>query len=365
MKFPAFFDIVINFRISNAIIDQRRYSMYYFVNDYNDICTQEILCALKDASDEKISGYGFDSHSENARNLIKKSIKCESADIHFVPGGTSANILGCCMGLKQQESVIAATTGHIQGHEAGSIEAAGIKIETVNTTDGKLSKKLLEKKLKNFGSEYMTIPKKVYISNTTELGTVYSKEEIKEIYDFCKEKNLYLYIDGARMASAIVSESSNLKLEDIPKICDCFTLGGTKNGMLFGEALVIVNDELKQGFLNLQKQKGAMLAKTFIAGIMYETAFKTDDAYLKGARHAHEMAKLLAYELENVGIPLSQKFESNQIFFERTKEETEELKKIAAFEIMEKLENGNNLLRFVTTYRTTKDDIEGFIKQLR
>ncbi len=204
--------------------------MYFFLNDYNDIARPEIIEALVKAKDEYNVGYGFDNHSENARNLIKKALKNENIDIHFVPGGTPANVLGVACGMKQENSVIAATSGHIQDHEAGSIEATGIKIETIKTPTGKLTRKLLEEKLANFNSELVTVPKKVYISNTTELGEVYTKKELEDIYNFCKENNLYLFIDGARLAAALASEKCDYDISEFCKLCDVFYLGGTKNG---------------------------------------------------------------------------------------------------------------------------------------
>lgn len=347
---------------NNYIINQTEVEMYFFLNDYNDICIPEILDALKGALDEKNPGYSFDTHTENAICLIKNAIQYKNAEIHFVPGGTSANILGATAGLRPEESILSATSGHIEGHEAGSIEATGVKIETIPTIDGKLTVELLENKLSDFGPEFMTVPRTVYISNTSELGTIYTKEEIESIYNFCKLNGLYLFIDGARMAAALVSEKANLKLEDLPRICDSFTLGGTKNGMLLGEAIVIVNDELKRGFINLKKQKGAMLAKGFVTGIMFETVFAMEDGYLKGARHAHKMAEKLAKGLEEKGIELYQEFQSNQIFIERTKTEVEELRKVAAFEVTGKTEAGNDVIRFVTTYRTTEEEVEGLIE---
>ncbi len=338
--------------------------MYFFVNDYNDICNPEILENLKNALDERNYGYGFDTHSENARKLIKKAMNYEDCDIYFIPGGTGANILGSASGMRQENSVISAKTGHIEGHETGAIEATGLKIETIKTEDGKLTRTMLEDFYKNFTTEYMTVPKKVYISNTTELGTVYTKEEIEDIYDFCKSNGLYLFIDGARMAAALVSEKFGATLEDLPRMCDIFYLGGTKNGMLYGEALVIVNDDLRRNFINLQKQKGQMMAKSFVPAINFETVFSKEGGYLEGARHAHEMAKKLASGLENLGEKLYQEFQSNQVFLELEKDRTEKLKEFAAIEVNGHTEDGKDVVRFVTTYRTTEEDIDGVLEEI-
>ena len=337
--------------------------MYFFLNDYNDIARKEILDALVKVQGEYNPGYGFDNHSENARKLIKKALKKEDVDIHFVPGGTPANVLGVACGMQQENSVIAAKTGHIEGHEAGSIEATGIKIETIHTENGKLSRDLLEKKLVNFDTEFVTVPKKVYISNTTELGEVYSKKELTEIYEFCKENDLYLFIDGARLAAALASDKCDYDLSDICNLCDIFYLGGTKNGFLLSEAMVIVNDDLKKNFINLQKQKGYLLAKTFVPGIMFETVFIKEDGYVKDAKIAFEKAKILASGFLNKGYQLAYPFESNQVFVKLSDDQITNFKEFASFEIMSNMDD-KKIARFVTTYRTSNQDIEGFLNKI-
>lgn len=337
--------------------------MYFFLNDYNDIARSEILDALVKAQSEYNPGYGFDNHSENARKLIKKALKKEDVDIHFVPGGTPANVLGVACGMKQENSVIAAKTGHIEGHEAGSIEATGIKIETIHTENGKLSRDLLEKKLVNFDTEFVTVPKKVYISNTTELGEVYSKKELTEIYEFCKENDLYLFIDGTRLAAALASDKCDYDLSDICNLCDIFYLGGTKNGFLLSEAMVIVNDDLKKNFINLQKQKGYLLAKTFVPGIMFETVFIKEDGYIRDAKIAFEKAKILASGFLNKGYQLAYPFESNQVFVKLSDDQITNFKEFAAFDIMGNIDD-KKIARFVTTYRTSNQDIEEFLNKI-
>lgn len=338
--------------------------MYFFVNDYNDIGRPDVLEALMKASNEYNVGYGFDTHSENARNLIKNALDNQNVDIHFIPGGTPANVLGLACGMMQQDSIISPITGHIEGHEAGSIEATGLKIETILTDDGKLSPGLIEEKLKHFGTELSTVPKKVYISNTTELGGLYSKAELEELYEFCKANDLYLFIDGARISHALASETCDYELSDLCDLCDIFYLGGTKNGLMLGEALVIVNDELKKNFINLQKQKGALLAKGFIPGIMFEEVFKTADSYLSSAKIAYKMAKDLANGLVDLGYTLAYPFESNQIFVRLDQNELENWQKVAQFEIME--ENYDSyVIRLVTTYRTSEEDVSGFLSSIK
>lgn len=337
--------------------------MYFFVNDYNDIGKDEILDALIKAKDEYNTGYGFDRHCENARALIRKALANDDLDIHFIPGGTGANVVGLACGLRQEESILAARTGHIEGHEAGSIEATGLKIETIESENGKLSRKLLEEKYSHYDNEYMTVPKKVYISNTTEFGEVYRKKELEEIYGFCKENGLYLFIDGARLAHALVSEKCDYTIEDLANLCDIFYLGGTKNGFLYAEALVIVNDNLKKHFINLQKQKAQLMAKSFVPCIMFETVFAKEDGYLEGARIAYQMAKDLAAGITEKGYELAYPFESNQVFVKLSKDQLNAWKNIAQFEIMGQID-GKIIARLVTSYRTSKSDINGFISQI-
>lgn len=334
--------------------------MYFFVNDYNSIAYPEILDALKASIDERNTGYGEDSHSENARKLIKKALGDENVDIYFLPGGTGANIVGAACAMRQQDSIISAKSGHIEGHEAGSIEATGLKIETIDTEDGKLSKEAIKNFHEKFGAEYLTVPKKVYISNTTELGTVYKKKELEEIYAYCKENGLYFFIDGARMAAALASDKCDYTMKDLTKLCDIFYLGGTKAGLLFGESLVVINDDLKKDMKNLIKQKGTMLAKGFISGIMWETVFKEEDTYLKGSKHAYEMAKILANGLSEKGYSLAYPFESNQIFVKLDENSLEKWKNIAQFEITGE-KDGKKIARLVTTFRTSEDEVKGFL----
>ena len=336
--------------------------MINFRNDYSDICYPEILDAIKENLDQINPGYGVDDHSKNAEKLIKEKLEDENVDIYFIHGGTGANILGASVGMVAQESIISATSGHIEDQEAGAIEACGIKIETIPTNDGKITKKLLEEKYKSFTNEHHTVPRKVYISNTTEVGTLYSKKDLEELYDFCKKHDLYLFMDGARLAHAMANEKSDLKFKDLTKLCDIFYFGGTKNGLMFGEALVIVNDDLKKNFRNLQKQKGAMLAKGFITGIMFERLFQ-DDLYIKGAKKAYKMAEKLAKGFEEKGYKIAYKFESNQVFVEISDKEIEKWEKFAYFEVGEKRAD-KFVARFVTTYKSQEKEIEEFLERI-
>lgn len=336
--------------------------MINFRNDYSDLCYKEILDYLAKFSDEINEGYGEDCHSKNAANLIKSKLCDSDVDIYFIHGGTSANILGASLGMLAQDSIISAKTGHIEDQEAGAIEALGIKIETIDTDNGKINRKKLEEKYKTFINEHHTIPRKVYISNTTEVGTLYRKKDLEEIYDFCKSHNLYLFIDGARLAHGLASDESDLKLSDLTSLCDVFYFGGTKNGLLFGEALVIVNDDLKKNFRSLQKQKGAMLAKGFVTGLMFERLF-SDDLYIKGAKKAYKMAKKLAQSIVDKGYDLAFEFESNQVFVLVSDKDLEKWQDIAYLEIAGRRKD-YNIVRLVTTYKTKSTEVSEFIERI-
>lgn len=337
--------------------------MINFRNDYSDICYPEILDRLQEKIGEENVGYGMDSHTKVAEDLIKEKLEDGNVDIYFLPGGTSANILGACLGMRFEESIIAASTGHIENQEAGAIEACGIKIEPIDTSDGKITRSLLEKKYKTFTSEHHTVPRKVYLSNTTEVGTVYNKNELREIYDFCKNHDLYLFMDGARLSHALASEKCDIDFKDLTSLCDIFYFGATKNGLMFGEAFVIANNGLKRNFRNLQKQKGAMLAKGFITGIMFERLFE-DDLYIKGAKKAYLMAKKLSNGLEKKGYGLSYEFCSNQVFVNLEEKDIKEWEKIAYFEITAEVDK-KYIGRLVTSYRTKESDVEKFLRTIK
>lgn len=335
--------------------------MNIFLNDYNDLCHENVYKKIGEVKEKGNIGYGFDEYSEKAKECIKKDLENEDVQIEFLAGGTIANIIAIASNLMPYEGVIAASTGHIVGHETGSIEATGHKVELINTKDGKLTKALLLNRLKDFTDEYHIVPKLVYISQTTELGTVYTYEELAELYETCLEYGMYLYIDGARMAVALAA--SDVEVYDLPDLCDMFTLGGTKNGAMYGEALVIVEDELKQNIRNFMRQRGSVMAKGFITGAQFEALFE-DGLYYELGKKAYEMSVYLAEELNKINIIFNQKPVTNQIFIEMPTYKIDKLKENNAFEIMPK-DDDNKVLRFVTNYRTTKEEIDGLISDLK
>lgn len=330
--------------------------MNNFRNDYKDFGSPEIYKEIEKIFDEKISGYGTDIVSNEARELIKKEVG-RDVDIEFISGGTAANILATTFLLRPYEAVLSVESGHITHHETGSIESTGHKVVTVHSEDGKMRPDQIKEALKKHSSEVDVKIKLIYISQTTELGTVYSLDEIREIYKICRENNLYLYIDGARLAHAMAANNS--KIKDYAEICDVFTIGGTKNGAIFGEAMILVNDDMKENFRYYLKQKGAMMAKSFLIGLSFKVLFK-DNLYYKNAEKAYNASRLLKEGLEekNREIVFA---ESNQIFIKSSPEEIEKLKRDNEFEIENEEES---IIRLVTDYRTSKDDIRGFLESL-
>jgi len=336
--------------------------MFNFKNDYSEGCHPRILEVLTRTNLEQTVGYGLDEHCANAATLIKKAIACETADVHFLVGGTQTNMTAISAFLRPHECVLATETGHVFVHETGAIEATGHKVVTRPTSEGKLTAALIQDMVDEHTDEHMVKPGLVYISQSTELGTVYTKAELESIRACCQKNGLLLYIDGARLACALTSAACDVTLADLPKLCDAFYIGGTKNGMLFGEALVIVNDALKKEFRFFIKQRGGMLAKGRLLGIQFEEQFR-DGLYLDLGRHANAMAQRLQAGLESKGYPLLQHSPTNLVFPILTSEQYDRLSSIALFELWFHLPDGRKAIRLVTSWATKQETVDAFINQ--
>lgn len=337
--------------------------MISFYNDYNELAHPSILEALVKHQSEINVGYSNDQHVLNAVEYIRRHIGRKDVDVHFIHGGTMTNVIGLKTMLQSYEGIISCDTGHIIGHENGAIEAVGHQIVQVPNVDGKITVGTIKDALEANNKEYSVKLKVVYISNATELGTVYKKNELESIYNFCKENDLYIYMDGARMGTALSSDYNDMTLNDISKYCDVFTIGGTKNGMLIGEALVIVNPEFTKGIRRTIKQRGAMLAKGYLMGIQFETMFE-DNLYFELSDTAIEMAKYLRDQLNEIGIKLQFVQESNLVFPIFTEELAHHLAENFMFDMMDKVGGNSRLTRFVTRYSTTKEDIDELRKTI-
>lgn len=331
--------------------------MYSFRNDYSEGAHPRILELLNKHNFEANIGYGEDVHSDKAKEYIKDLIGRQDADIHFIPGGTQTNMLVISSFLRPHQCVISADTGHINVHETGAIEATGHKVVAMPCEDGKLTPEIIKKALDHHTDEHMVQPKMVYISNSTELGTIYSKAELTAIHDLCKEKGLLLFLDGARLGSALTCKTNDMDIKDIANLVDVFYIGGTKNGALLGEALVILREDLKEDFRFLIKQRGAMAAKGFVLGIQFEALFQ-DDLYFQLARHANQMAERLATIIKEVGYKFYAEPYTNQVFPIFPDALLEKMKKEFVYEFTDKVDENNTAVRFVTSWATKIDAVE-------
>ncbi len=337
---------------------------YSFFNDYSEGAHPDILAALQQTNFTQETGYGEDSISLNAANVIKEKVGNSNAGIHFVSGGTQANLIVLASILKPFEAVIAVDTGHIFVHEAGAIEATGHKICTVSTQDGKIRPEQIQAVCAEHSDEHMVKPRVVFISNSTEVGTVYSKQELQAISDVCKQNELYLYLDGARLGSALASTSYDMTLSELAALVDIFYIGGTKNGALLGEAIVINNNNLKENFRRHLKQRGALLAKGRILGIQFSELFK-NDLYFKLARHADEMAGRLVRGIAEQGYGFLTDSKTNQIFPIFPNALIEKLKTMYGFYVWSKVDEEKSSIRLVTSWATKLEAVDGFIVDLK
>ena len=336
---------------------------YSFRNDYSEGFHPSMIAALSATNYEQQQGYSEDEYCKKAREAIKLKIGQSNVDIHFVSGGTQANAIVIASVLKTFEGVIAATTGHINVHETGAIEATGHKILLVSSHDGKVKPFDIIAEVDKAEDHHIVRPGMVYISNSTEVGTIYSKKELTELSAICKKNGLYLYLDGARLGSALCSEDNDLTLSDLAGLCDVFYIGGTKNGAMMGEAIVIVNDGLKKDFKYHLKQRGALLSKGRLMGIQFYELFK-ENLYFELAQHANNMAKKIADALKKKGFSFLTNPESNQIFPILPNNLIEKLLEKYEFYIWQKMENGTSAIRLVTSWATPENKVDEFIDDI-
>ena len=338
--------------------------MYSFKNDYSEGAHKSILEALLETNMIQETGYGEDSFTEKAKELIKEKLQNKEASIHLLSGGTQTNLIAISAFLRPHEAVISANTGHILVHETGAIEATGHKIISVPSKDGKLVSEDIVNVLESHTDEHMVRPKLVYISNSTEIGTIYTKEELENLYNCCRENRLILFVDGARLGSALCAEGNELTLEDMGRFSDAFYIGGTKNGALFGEALVIINESLKEDFRFHIKQKGGLLAKGRALGLQFFKLFE-NDLYFDLAKHANQMSKILSDGIRELGYKFLIDSNSNQVFPILPNEIIKKLEKNYAFYIWEKFDEENSVIRLVTSWATPKEEVEVFVEELK
>lgn len=335
---------------------------YLFFNDYSEGAHPSILEALSRDNFKQEHGYGLDSFSKEAEHMIQKRINQPEAAVHFVASGTQANLIGISSILRPYESVIAADNGHIEVHETGAIEATGHKVTIAPGVAGKLTPEAIQEVVERHTDEHMVRPRIVYISQSTELGTIYCKRELQAIKEVCKKNGLYLYIDGARMGQALMSQEADADLHHIANSCDLFTIGGTKNGALLGEALVIINPKLKENFRYHLKQRGALLAKGRTIALQFIAFFK-EDLYFNNAKHANDMALKIAQGVEARGYRLLYPASTNQIFPILPNSLIEKLQKKYGFYVWAKMPTDpeKSMIRLVTSWATEEAAVSSFL----
>ncbi|WP_442593780.1 threonine aldolase family protein [Neobacillus sp. D3-1R] len=338
--------------------------MYSFKNDYSEGTHPRILNALMESNYEQEAGYGEDRFTLGAIELLKQKIGRMDVDIHLLSGGTQTNLTALSAFLRPHEAAIAANTGHILTHETGAIEATGHKIISIEVEDGKLTPLHIKTAIDAHTDEHMVKPKLVYISNSTEIGSIYLKKDLEELSDFCKKHNLILFMDGARLGSALCATENDLQLSDLPSLVDAFYIGGTKNGALIGEALVICRDSLKEDFRFHMKQKGALLAKGRLLGIQFLELFK-DDLFFELALHANKMAGMLRDEMIKANFKFLTHSPSNQIFPILPNSLISELQNKYAFYVWEKVDSDYSAIRLVTSWATKEEAVLAFIEDMK
>ncbi|HKL61569.1 MAG TPA: aminotransferase class I/II-fold pyridoxal phosphate-dependent enzyme [Acholeplasma sp.] len=335
--------------------------MINFKNDYSDIAHEKLIALLIQSQKEANIGYGEDTHTKNAMKRIQSQFDHE-VHVSFMVGGTITNKTVISHLLKPYEAVISASTGHIELHETGAIEQTGHKIITIPSMDGKISATDVLNVLENHTDYHMVKPKLVYISNATETGLIYKKQELIELYGVCQSHDLILFIDGARLGVALSSVETDLTLNDISKYSDIFYIGGTKNGALIGEAIVTKHAKYHELLKYSIKQNGGLLSKGFLIAIQFEGLF-TNDLFFEIARHANQSAQCLIKGLNELGVEFNST-PTNQQFLILTNDIVNTLSTSYQFEVWHDL-NTKKMIRLVTTYRTTEKEIEHFLTNLK
>lgn len=341
--------------------------MIRFNSDYTEGAHPKVLEKLIQTNLEQTTGYGEDPYCLKAAQLIKDKCACQDADVHFLVGGTQTNLTLISTALRPHQGAISAESGHINVHESGAIEATGHKVLTVPSDNGKLTaaqvQKVYDEHFHDESFEHMVQPKLVYISDSTEIGTIYTKAELTALSDTCRKNGLYLYLDGARLGYALCAEDNDLDLPTLARLCDAFYIGGTKVGALFGEALVICNGKLKEDFRYILKQKGGMLAKGRLLGLQF-LALLEDDLYFEMGRHADKMAMLIKEACLKKGYKLFAPSTTNQQFPIMPDEVLDRLKDKYAYSCIQRVDEKHSAVRFCTSWATKMDAVQSLIADI-
>lgn len=341
--------------------------MLCFENDYSEGAHPKILEHLIETNMEQLSGYGTDIYCQKAKEKIRHACGIPDAEVFLLTGGTQTNQIIIDTVLAPYEGVVAARTGHVSTHEAGAIEFTGHKVLELPEKDGKVQAQDLRKLLETFyedgNHEHMVFPGMIYISHPTEYGTLYSKQELKDLSVVCREYKIPLYMDGARLIYGLVSEGTDLTLQDIAQLCDIFYIGGTKAGLLCGEAVVFTGKNMPAHFLTRVKQHGALLAKGRLLGVQFDALF-TDDLYLKIGENAIATATVLKNGLKEKDYEFYIDSPTNQIFIVLDIVQMKKLSEQVVFSFWEKKDDSHTVIRFATSWATRMEDVHKLLTLL-
>ena len=342
--------------------------MIYFNNDYSEGCHEAVLQALTRTNLEQTPGYGEDIYCRRAADAIRRICGREDLYVQFLVGGTQTNLTVIAAALRPHQGALGAESAHINVHETGAVEATGHKVLTVPSADGKITAAQVRETVNAHRSdssfEHMVQPKLVYISNPTELGTLYSLSELEELSAACAELGLYLFLDGARLGYGLAAKGNDVTMADLARLCDVFYIGGTKVGALFGEAVVITNPAIAEDFRYLIKQRGGMLAKGRLLGVQFEALLK-DDLYFRIAEQADALADEIRDCIDSLGFAYLVPGIINQIFPILPDALLEELSKEFSFTEMGRVDEQHRSVRFCTSWATRPDQVRALCDKLR
>ena len=342
--------------------------MYLFHNDYNEICHPAVMARLQSLSGTSMPGYGMDDCCTAAAEKIRKLCGREDASVHFLVGGTQTNLTVIAAALRPYQGVLGAQTAHVNVHETGAIEATGHKVIALPSDDGKVTASQVEQVMITHrldpDAEHTVQPKLVYISDSTEVGTVYSLAELEALSAVCKKYGLYLFVDGARLSYALATNGGDVTLPDLARLCDVFYMGGTKCGTMFGEAVVITNPEIDRDFRYMIKQRGAMLAKGWLLGAQFD-AILDNNLYFTVAAKANAQAVRIRGTLSGLGYTQQIRGNTNQIFPILPNTLLDKLAPGFTFVRMDRVDEDHTVVRFCTSWATSEAAVDALCAALR
>ena len=340
--------------------------MIYFRSDYSLGAHPKVMEALMETNMEHTDGYADDRFSFETADMIREMIGRSDAHIHFLVGGTPTNTITIAAALRPYEGAISAASGHIYVHETGSVEATGHRVFAAPTEDGKLRPADIEKIMLLHEDEHTVIPKLVYITHPTENGGVYTKAELKALRECCDKHGLYLYMDGARLGTALTWPGNDVTLKDLPELTDAFYIGGTKIGTLFGEALVILNDDINDHFRYMVKRSCALLAKGRLIAIQLKALLEggEDSLYYQLSRHENQLAIKLAKGVQEKGYKLWIPHQTNQVFVIVDNDKIAQLEKDFFFYTWAPYDETSSVIRLVISWGSTEEDVDAILAAL-